>query len=45
MLQEKKAADFYNKAFADHDKIQAPVQASFANHVYHQYTLILDGGS
>lgn len=37
------AADFYNKAFASHPKITTPVKADFTTHVFHQYTLLLDG--
>jgi UDP-2-acetamido-2-deoxy-ribo-hexuluronate aminotransferase len=37
------AADFYNKAFANHPKITTPFVASYCNHVYHQYTLLLEG--
>lgn len=36
-------ADYYNKAFADHKKIVTPYVASYSNHVYHQYTLVLNG--
>ncbi len=35
------AAEFYNKAFANHPNIQTPKTASFTNHVFHQYTLVL----
>lgn len=38
-----KAANFYNKAFANHPKITTPFVAPYSNHVYHQYTLILNG--
>ncbi len=34
-------ANFYDKAFANHPKIKTPFRASYAKHVYHQYTLIL----
>ena len=37
------AADFYNKAFAANTKIKTPVRASNSTHVFHQYTLLLDG--
>lgn len=37
----KKAAAYYNEAFANHPKIKTPVTASFSNHVFHQYTLVL----
>ncbi|MCF8229066.1 MAG: DegT/DnrJ/EryC1/StrS family aminotransferase [Bacteroidales bacterium] len=35
-----KAADYYNKAFADSPKLQTPVTADNTTHVYHQYTLV-----
>lgn len=37
------AANFYNKAFANHPKITTPYVAPYCSHVYHQYTLILEG--
>lgn len=37
------AADFYDKAFAGHPKITVPYRASYSHHVFHQYTLILEG--
>lgn len=39
----KKAASFYDKAFARNDKIIIPAVAGYSSHVYHQYTLILNG--
>lgn len=39
----RKAADFYNNAFANHSKITLPITASYSNHVFHQYTLRLKG--
>jgi UDP-2-acetamido-2-deoxy-ribo-hexuluronate aminotransferase len=39
----QKAAAFYNEAFAGNEKITVPYVADFTNHVYHQYTLILNG--
>jgi len=39
----RKAADFYDKAFAGHSKITTPFRASYGNHVFHQYTLLLEG--
>lgn len=36
-------ADYYNKAFVDNEKIVTPYVASYSNHVYHQYTLVLNG--
>lgn len=37
----RKAADFYDKAFANNPKIEVPFRAANNNHVFHQYTLIL----
>jgi dTDP-4-amino-4,6-dideoxygalactose transaminase len=39
----RSAADFYDKAFANHPKIKTPFRSSYSNHVFHQYTLILEG--
>lgn len=39
----RKAADFYDKAFAEHKKITVPYRAAYSNHVFHQYTLVLEG--
>lgn len=39
----QKAADFYNAAFQGNDKITVPKTAPFTNHVFHQYTLQLNG--
>ncbi|MEI9934092.1 MAG: DegT/DnrJ/EryC1/StrS family aminotransferase [Ferruginibacter sp.] len=39
-----KAADFYDKAFADHSEIVTPYRASYGKHVFHQYTLLLNNG-
>ena len=38
----RKAADFYDNAFAGHEKIVTPFRAKYCNHVFHQYTLILN---
>jgi UDP-2-acetamido-2-deoxy-ribo-hexuluronate aminotransferase len=37
------AANHYNKAFANNAKIKTPFVASYSTHVYHQYTLQLNG--
>jgi UDP-2-acetamido-2-deoxy-ribo-hexuluronate aminotransferase len=37
------AADYYDRAFTPHPKITAPFRAPYSHHVFHQYTLILDG--
>jgi len=36
-------ADFYDKAFANNPKIITPYRASYCTHVFHQYTLVLNG--
>jgi UDP-2-acetamido-2-deoxy-ribo-hexuluronate aminotransferase len=38
----RKAADFYDKAFAGNEKITTPFRADYCTHVFHQYTLILE---
>lgn len=37
----QQAAQYYNKAFANHPKIATPTTASYTTHVFHQYTLKL----
>jgi dTDP-4-amino-4,6-dideoxygalactose transaminase len=39
----RKAAGVYDAAFAGHKNISTPFRASYGNHVFHQYTLTLDG--
>ncbi len=39
----RKAADYYDAAFAGHKNIVTPYRAPYSNHVFHQYTLTLDG--
>ena len=39
----RKAAAFYDNAFAECKKIKTPFRASYSNHVFHQYTIILEG--
>jgi UDP-2-acetamido-2-deoxy-ribo-hexuluronate aminotransferase len=39
----QRAADFYDKAFGGHAKITVPYRAHYCNHVFHQYTLLLEG--
>jgi dTDP-4-amino-4,6-dideoxygalactose transaminase len=41
----KKAAAFYNEAFAGNEKITTPFSADYSDHVYHQYTLVLNNAS
>jgi UDP-2-acetamido-2-deoxy-ribo-hexuluronate aminotransferase len=38
-----KAADFYDKAFANNKKITVPFRAANNKHVFHQYTLLVEG--
>jgi UDP-2-acetamido-2-deoxy-ribo-hexuluronate aminotransferase len=38
----RKAAEFYDNAFAECAKIKTPFRAPYTNHVFHQYTLILE---
>ncbi|MET0243356.1 MAG: DegT/DnrJ/EryC1/StrS family aminotransferase [Flavitalea sp.] len=37
------AADFYDNAFAASNQITTPFRAPYSKHVFHQYTLILEG--
>jgi len=39
----RKAADYYDAAFAGNKMINTPFRAGNNKHVFHQYTLILDG--
>ncbi len=36
-------ASYYDKAFANHPKIKTPARVKNSNHVFHQYTLTLNG--
>ncbi|PVD53618.1 transcriptional regulator [Terrimonas sp.] len=38
----QKAAQYYTKAFAGNEKIATPFIPSYTNHVFHQYTLVLE---
>ncbi len=40
----RKAADFYDEAFANHPEIQTPTRANYSTHVFHQYTLRIKNG-
>jgi dTDP-4-amino-4,6-dideoxygalactose transaminase len=37
------AAAFYDKAFAEHPKLNIPARVNYSTHVFHQYTLVLNG--
>jgi len=39
----RKLADMYDAAFRAHPKITTPFRAPYCKHVFHQYTLILEG--
>jgi dTDP-4-amino-4,6-dideoxygalactose transaminase len=39
------AAEQYDKAFAGHPLLTIPFRASYSNHVFHQYTLLLESGA
>lgn len=39
----KKVADAYNQAFTRLQKITTPFVAAYSDHVYHQYTILLNG--
>jgi dTDP-4-amino-4,6-dideoxygalactose transaminase len=41
IVARRKAADFYDKGFADHAKIEIPFRASNNHHVFHQYTVLI----
>lgn len=41
----RNAADYYDKAFANHPHLTTPYRAANCKHVFHQYTLTLDGYS
>lgn len=43
IIARRAAADFYDKVFAGNSKIKTPYRAPFSHHVFHQYTLILEG--
>jgi UDP-2-acetamido-2-deoxy-ribo-hexuluronate aminotransferase len=39
----KTVADYYDKAFDGQPKIRTPHRAAYSDHVFHQYTLVLEG--
>jgi dTDP-4-amino-4,6-dideoxygalactose transaminase len=40
--ERRKAADFYDKAFANNQLINTPFRADYCKHVFHQYTIKLE---
>jgi len=43
IIARRKAADYYDTAFANHPRITIPFRATNNHHVFHQYTLVLNG--
>jgi UDP-2-acetamido-2-deoxy-ribo-hexuluronate aminotransferase len=41
--RRRAAADYYDRAFASQPKIKTPYRASYTKHVFHQYTLLIEG--
>ncbi|MBN1339849.1 MAG: DegT/DnrJ/EryC1/StrS family aminotransferase, partial [Bacteroidales bacterium] len=41
--KRRKAADHYDRAFSGQSGLKVPERASFSTHVFHQYTLVVDG--
>ena len=39
----RRAADHYDRAFAGNPKITTPFRAAYSGHVFHQYTILLEG--
>jgi dTDP-4-amino-4,6-dideoxygalactose transaminase len=44
-LARQTAADFYDQAFTDAASLTTPYRAPYSKHVFHQYTLLLEGKS
>jgi len=44
MVARTAAADFYDKAFANHPSITPPYRANYTRHAFHQYTILVEGG-
>ena len=38
----RKAACYYDRAFANHPRIKTPARSKFSTHVFHQYTLVIE---
>ena len=43
ILRRTKAADAYDLALGAHPKITTPYRAPYCKHVFHQYTILLEG--
>ena len=44
MVARTAAADFYDRAFANHPSITPPYRANYTRHAFHQYTILVEGG-
>ena len=42
-IARRSVADFYDKTFAGNPAITVPYRAPWSRHVFHQYTLVLEG--
>ncbi len=42
IMARQKVADYYDQTFAGHPKLTTPFRAPYTNHVFHQYTLLLE---
>ena len=42
ITERRKVADFYDRAFIDSPGITTPFRASYSNHVFHQYTMLIE---
>ncbi len=42
-IARRRVADYYDAAFSAHPKITTPYRAEYSNHVFHQYTMVLEG--
>jgi dTDP-4-amino-4,6-dideoxygalactose transaminase len=40
-----RVASYYDKAFSNNAKIKTPGRTEYSNHVFHQYTLVLNGAN
>jgi dTDP-4-amino-4,6-dideoxygalactose transaminase len=43
IANRQRAADHYDRSFAGHEKLTIPVRDPKSTHVFHQYTLVLNG--
>jgi UDP-2-acetamido-2-deoxy-ribo-hexuluronate aminotransferase len=41
--RRRMAADYYDRAFSGHPKIKIPYRAPYSKHVFHQYTILVEG--